>query len=73
MESREDKLKGRNRFVAQLLSDSAHDTREDPIVKEQILRLKVKAEEKAEEIEDLQDLCKKFDMGRFRDKIHKKV
>jgi hypothetical protein len=54
VESREDKLKGRNKFIAHLLNDSsAHSNREDPIVKEQILRLKTKAEEKDEEIADL--------------------
>jgi hypothetical protein len=73
VESREDKLKARNRFIPTLLNDSSRDAREDPIVKEQIMRLKVRVEEKDEEIADLQDLCRKFDMGRFRDKIHKKV
>jgi hypothetical protein len=43
------------------------------VVKEQILRLKVKAEEKDEEIADLQELCKKFDMDRFRDKVQQRV
>jgi len=43
------------------------------VVKEQILRLKIKAEEKDEEIADLQELCKKFDMDRFRDKIQQRV
>ena len=43
------------------------------MVKEQILRLKLKAEEKDEEIADLQELCKKFDMETFRDKVQQRV
>jgi hypothetical protein len=43
------------------------------VVKEQILRLKVKAEEKDEEIADLRELSQKFDMDRFRDKIQQRV
>ena len=71
IETRDDKVKGRQKFFARLLSDSSN--KEDPVVKEQILRLKVKAEEKDEEIADLQELCKKFDMDRFRDKIQQRV
>lgn len=52
------------------MSDSL---REDPVIKEQILRLKAKAEEKDEEIADLRELCHKFDMDRFRNKIQTRV
>jgi hypothetical protein len=69
IETRDDKVKGRSKFFPRLISDSNSSNRDDPIIKEQCLRIKAKAEEKEEEIKDLQDLCKKFDMDRFRDKI----
>ena len=69
IETRDDKVKGRSKFSPRLISDSNSSNRDDPIIKEQCLRIKAKAEEKEEEIKDLQDLCKKFDMDRFRDKI----
>lgn len=34
IETREDKLRGRNAFFARLLSDTASNQRDDPVIKE---------------------------------------
>jgi hypothetical protein len=53
IETRDDKVKGRSKFFPRLISDSNSSNRDDPIIKEQCLRIKAKAEEKEEEIKDL--------------------
>ena len=62
-------MSGRSAFRGKILSDGVvHSMSED-----ELSRIKSKELEKDGELARLDELCEKFDMGRFRSKVNEKV
>lgn len=65
-ETRQDKMQGRSNFQGKLFTNSTSTTFLTP---DELSRFKDKLHDKSEDLANLSDLCRKFDMTRFTSKI----
>jgi hypothetical protein len=69
VETREDKLKGRTQLRGKIIESSADNL----LTEDELMRKKKQEYEKDLEIKRLEELCDKFNINRFKNKIKEKL
>jgi hypothetical protein len=69
VETREDKLKGRTQLRGKIIESSADNL----LSEDELMRRKKQEYEKDLEIKRLEELCDKFNINRFKNKITEKL